>query len=255
MSEQSFFTLGEDQNDHNSKTTTSTPNNKHSAEIKNNKSSNTTGPAVVMFTGDGIIGGKFQNSNAAPTFAHADDEGDDSSNNQIEFGFEVNVLDFIGDSELNDDDNAIISFVPNKNGSKTITILDSPDESGIDSMTSNITTDSNSNNTAAATAIGCVIMQQDKVPQPSSPQEPLINEAVNIPNYTQVVQFVQRQWNQVQKELKQGLVYQFWSRKREFNNHKKNLIIFFFLFKNNAIIPPTKVVDRLVDLFFEIFII
>ena len=152
---------------------------------------------------------------------HADDEGDDSSNNQIEFGFEVNVLDFIGDSELNDDDNAIISFVPNKNGSKTITILDSPDESGIDSMTSNITTDSNSNNTAAATAIGCVIMQQDKVPQPSPPQEPLINEAVNIPNYTQVVQFVQRQWNQVQKELKQGLVYQFWSRKREFNNHKK----------------------------------
>ena len=114
-------------------------------------------------------------------------------------------MDFIGDSELNEDDNAIISFVPNKNNnSNTINVLDSP-ESGIDSMTSNMTTDSNN----AAATIGCVIMQQNKVPQPSSPQEPLINEAVKIPNYTQVVQFVQRQWNQVQKELKQGLVYQF----------------------------------------------
>ena len=118
-------------------------------------------------------------------------------------------MDFIGDSELNEDDNAIISFVPNKSNMIT-NILDSP-ESGIDSMTtSNIITTNNNN---AAAAIGCVIMQQNKVPQPPAaapaPQEPLINEAVKIPNYTQVVQFVQRQWNQVQKELKQGLVYQF----------------------------------------------
>ena len=205
MSEQSFFTLGEV--DHNSKTT-STPN-KHS-EIKDNTSS---GPAVVMFTGDGI-GGKFQNSNAAATTVFADDDDNGDDNNQIEFGFEVNVLDFIGDSELNEDDNAIISFVPNKSNMIT-NILDSP-ESGIDSMTtSNIITTDNNN---AAAAIGCVIMQQNKVPQPPAaapaPQEPLINEAVKIPNYTQVVQFVQRQWNQVQKELKQGLVYQFWRRER-----------------------------------------
>ena len=206
VSEQSFFTLGEDQEESGFQTgsgnskTTSTPNNKHS-EIKDNK---TSGPAVVMFTGDGI-GGKFQNSNAATFAADDNDGGDTTNNNQIEFGFEVNVLDFIGDSELNEDDNAIISFVPNKNNnSNTINVLDSP-ESGIDSMTSNMTTDSNN----AAATIGCVIMQQNKVPQPSSPQEPLINEAVKIPNYTQVVQFVQRQWNQVQKELKQGLVYQF----------------------------------------------
>ena len=116
----------------------------------------------------------------------------------VEFGFDVNVLDFIGNSELNDDDDAIISFVANNTNHKS-SVLDSP-ESGIGSMMSN--PDSSCVNAAISSA---GVIKTSTCP----PQEPPINDAVNIPNYAQVVQFITKQWKQVQKELKQGLVHQF----------------------------------------------
>ena len=170
VSEQSFFTLEEDHNE-----TTSTPT-KHSEKDTN--------PAVVMLTN--IANPNNKNATTA----------DDEQSASVEFGFDVNVLDFIGNSELNDDDDAIISFVANNTNHKS-SVLDSP-ESGIGSMMSNP-----DSSCVAASSAG--VIKTSTCP----PQEPPINDAVNIPNYAQVVQFITKQWKQVQKELKQGLVHQF----------------------------------------------
>ena len=187
VSEQSFFTLEEDQNE-----TTSTPTTTtfvvNNFDVNNSSNNNNkivtkdTSPAVVMLTGD------------------AEQNVGDSTN--VEFGFDVNVLDFIGHSELHEDDDAIISFVANANDTKcTATTLDSP-ESGIDSMISNADDSSETikddNAGVEATA------KREPTPSP-----PLIIDAVKIPNYAQLVQFVTKTWRQVQNEMKQGLVVQF----------------------------------------------
>ena len=195
MSEQSFFTLEEDQNETTSNPTTR--NNTTTFVVNNfnnvdNSSSNNklvtkdTSPAVVMLTGD------------------AEQNAVDSSSN-VEFGFDVNVLDFIGHSELHEDDDAIISFLANANDNTkcTVTTLDSP-ESGIDSMISNPDDSSETIKDDNAGAAEKTTTKREPTPSP-----PPIIDAVKIPNYAQLVQFVTKTWRQVQNEMKQGLVVQF----------------------------------------------
>ena len=164
VSEQSFFTLEEDNE------TTSTP--KHSEKDSS--------PAVVMLTSNDLS----------------------MTSGQVQFGFEVNILDFIGN--LNDDDNDAITFEPMKNNSKSSTLnsqsstLNSP-ESGIGSIMS-----------ASETLPVPLVPIPAQAPCARRDNfEPPIIDAVKIPNYAQVIQFLNKQWRQVEKEIKQGTVHQF----------------------------------------------
>ena len=150
-------------------------------------------PAVVMFNSpseDCLA--SLNNDN--PMLA----EQEEGAN--IEFGFEVNVLDFIV-NQVNDDDEAIVSF-----GKKQF--VNSP-ESGIAS--SEIIDQS----------INEMEIQEEELEleQEANPEElednnnkVKNNEAVKhtkFPNYAQVVQYVAASWKKVERELKQGLAQKY----------------------------------------------
>ena len=92
----------------------------------------------------------------------------------VEFGFEVNVLDLICNQEVDDDDEAIVSF-------GNAIVLNSP-ESGIASS----------------------VISDDQ-----SSHEVVYEDAVKIPNYAQIVQYVAKSWKKVEQELKKGLAQQY----------------------------------------------
>ena len=135
-------------------------------------------PAVVMFNSpseDCLA--SLNNDN--PMLA----EQDEGAN--IEFGFEVNVLDFIV-NQVNDDDEAIVSF-----GKKQF--VNSP-ESGIAS--SEIINDQSINNEEME-------VQEDEEILDDDQQDNNNKEAVKhkFPNYAQVVQYVAASWKKVEWEL------------------------------------------------------
>lgn len=143
-------------------------------------------PAVVMFNSpseDCLA--SLNNDN--PMLA----EQEEGAN--IEFGFEVNVLDFIV-NQVNDDDEAIVSF-----GKKQF--VNSP-ESGIAS--SEIINDQSINNEEME-------VQEDEEILDDDQQDNNNKEAVKhkFPNYAQVVQYVAASWKKVERELKQGLAQKY----------------------------------------------
>jgi hypothetical protein len=107
----------------------------------------------------------------------------------VEFGFEVNVLDFISTktNQLDHDDEAIVSFG------------------------STINNNNNNNNQSLESGIGSTISEPNTN---TSGSTGLDNEDfVQVPNYAQVVQFVATSWQNVERELERGLAQRYTSRK------------------------------------------
>ena len=154
--------------------------------VNNSRSS----PAVVMFnsTSEDCLASLNNDHNNAGL-----QDEDDIGGATLEFGFEVNVLDFIV-NQVNDDDEAIVSF-----GKKQF--VNSP-ESGIAS--SEIINDQSINNEEME-------VQEDEEILDDDQQDNNNKEAVKhkFPNYAQVVQYVAASWKKVERELKQGLAQKY----------------------------------------------
>ena len=114
----------------------------------------------------------------------------------IEFGFEVNVLDFIVNNQVNDDDEAIVSF-----GKQ---FVNSP-ESGIAS--SEIMMPEEPIDQSVVVQIEADFEEAETVETEQNNNNH--NEAVKFPNYAQVVQYVAASWKKVEQELKQGLAQKY----------------------------------------------
>ena len=161
------------------------PSLDQSFQAKDNNNSRSS-PAVVM----------FNSTTTEDCIASQDVKEEERAN--IEFGFEVNVLDFIV-NQVNDDDDAIVSF-----GKQ---FINSP-ESGIAS--SEIM---NPADQSIATTTEGLELSELEVAEEAEEEEDNNNknEAVKqkFPNYAQVVQYVAASWKKVERELKQGLAQKY----------------------------------------------
>ena len=157
------------------------PSLDQSFQAKDNNNSRSS-PAVVMFnstTNEDCI---------------TNDNKEDESGASIEFGFEVNVLDFIV-NQVNDDDDAIVSF-----GKQ---FVNSP-ESGIASSEIMNPADQS----VSLTEVELSELEATAAEEEDNNNK---NEAVKtkFPNYAQVVQYVAASWKKVERELKQGLAQKY----------------------------------------------
>lgn len=165
------------------------PSLDQSFQAKDNNNSRSS-PAVVM----------FNSTTTEDCIASQDVKEEESGGGaNIEFGFEVNVLDFIV-NQVNDDDDAIVSF-----GKQ---FINSP-ESGIASSEIMNPADQS----IATTTEGLELSELEVAEEEAEEEEDNNNknEAVKqkFPNYAQVVQYVAASWKKVERELKQGLAQKY----------------------------------------------
>ena len=164
------------------------PSLDQSFQAKDNNNSRSS-PAVVM----------FNSTTTEDCIASQDVKEEESVGANIEFGFEVNVLDFIV-NQVNDDDDAIVSF-----GKQ---FINSP-ESGIASSEIMNPADQS----IATTTEGLELSELEVAEEEAEEEEDNNNknEAVKqkFPNYAQVVQYVAASWKKVERELKQGLAQKY----------------------------------------------
>lgn len=162
--------------------------------VNNSRSS----PAVVMFnsTSEDCLASLNNDHNNAGL-----QDEDDIGGATLEFGFEVNVLDFIV-NQVNDDDEAIVSF-----GKKQF--VNSP-ESGI---ASSEIIDQSINEMEIQEEEELELEQEATTEELEDNNNKVKNnEAVKhtkFPNYAQVVQYVAASWKKVERELKQGLAQKY----------------------------------------------
>ena len=161
------------------------PSLDQSFQAKDNN--NCDSPAVVMF-----------NTTTEDCSANINDANKISCEAPIEFGFEVNVLDFIVNNQVNDDDEAIVSF-----GKQ---FVNSP-ESGIAS--SEIYQEPVGVDQSVVVQIEPEFENSEMIEEPEEQNNNNHNEAVKFPNYAQVVQYVAASWKKVEQELKQGLAQKY----------------------------------------------